>query len=716
MRIFLLASAAALLLPAVAFAQSDAPTATGPAPRTDDDSAFGLGQIVVTGTRPKGVSIGGDTLGQEAIYSFNRTSLDEAASLIPGVTAGNSGGSRNERLIFIRGFNRFQVPVTVDGIRVYLPADNRLDYGRFLTPDIAEIQIAKGYVSVLNGPDGMGGAVNLVTRKPTRALEIEARGTLNLGHDAEYAGYNAFGLVGTKLDKWYAQASYARNFQDHWDLADGFKPTSVEDGGHRGLSRTEDSRLNAKIGFTPNDTDEYSLSYTRQEGAKLAPLHITDPIAGQRYWTWPAWNLDSLYFLSTTALGEVATLKTRIYRNTFYNLLRSFSTAAENTQVTPKAFNSPYHDEAIGGSAELAVNISAADRFTLAAQYRRDEHNESQQSFSPATLPNGTTEPNQRDLEETYSLAAESRVILAPGLTFTAGVGFDWRNLIKAEEYGAPLGTNPNTTPSTLYSYPIKNSEAWSAQGQIVWQADDATSLHASISSRARFPTIFERFSQRFGTSIPNPDLRPERATNYEIGGARTLGPVRAEGALFYSHIDDAIVSYPTLAYSCTGSVTPPATGACPQVSLVQSRNLGSGNYYGGEISIFAQLSPAISIGGNYTYMHRKLRDPSNAAFRPTDVPTHKAFLYADVAPFSRLHIVPTLEIASNRWTVTDIAPIVYYRTGSYVNGGLRADLTLLDNVTVGVGVKNLFDDNYVLVDGFPESGRSFFASIRARY
>ncbi len=716
MRIVLIAGAAAMLFPAIASAQSAAPPATGPATQADDDGAFGLGQIVVTGVRPKGVSIGGDTLGQEAVYTFNRTSLDEAASLIPGVTAGNSGGSRNERLIFVRGFNRFQVPLTVDGIRVYLPADNRLDYGRFLTPDIAEIQVAKGYVSVLNGPDGMGGAVNLVTRTPTKALEIEARGTLNLGHDAEYAGYNVFGLVGTKHDRWYAQGSYARTFQDHWDLTDGFTPTSVENGGRRDLSRTADWRLNVKIGFTPNGTDEYSLSYTRQEGAKLAPLHITDPIAGQRYWTWPAWNLDSLYFLSTTALGDVATLKTRLYRNTFYNLLRSFSTAAENSQVTPKAFNSPYHDEAIGGSAELAVTVSAADRLTLAAQYRRDEHNEAQQSFSAATLPNGTTEPNQRDLEETYSLAAENRLTLAPGLTLTAGVGFDWRNLIEAQEYGAPLGTNPNTTPSTLYSYPIKNSEAWSAQGRIAWQADDATGLHASVSSRARFPTIFERFSQRFGTSIPNPDLRPERATNYEIGGIRTFGAVHVEGALFYSHVDDAIVSFPTLAYSCTGSVTPPTTGACPQVSLVQSRNLGSGNYYGGELSISAQVSPLISIGGNYTYTHRDLRDPSNAAFRPTDVPTHKAFLYADIAPVSRLHIVPTLEIASDRWTVTDIAPIVYYRTGSYVNGGLRADVTVLDNVTIGMGAKNLFDDTYILVDGFPEPGRSFFASIRAKY
>lgn len=708
----ILAGTAAFLIIPSAWAQ------TAPADTSRNDQAFGLGEIVVTGHKDSDATIGDSTLSSQAIYTFNRATLDDAANLIPGVSSGNSGGSRNERLIFVRGFNRFQVPLTIDGIRVYLPADNRLDYGRFLTPDIAEIQVAKGYVSVLNGPDGMGGAVNLVTRKPTKALDVEARGTLSLGHDAEYTGYNVFGLVGTRHDNWYAQASYTRNFQDHWDLAGGYKPTAVEDGGRRGLSRTMDWRGNVKLGFTPNATDEYSISYTRQEGSKAAPLHITDPIAGQRYWTWPAWNIDSVYFLSTTALGDKATLKTRVYRNSFYNLLRSFSTAAENTQVTPKAFNSPYHDEAIGGSAELAVQFTEADLFSLAAQYRRDKHIEAQQSFSPATLPNGTTEPDQQSLEETYSLGAENRLTLAPGLILTLGAGYDWRNLIKAEEYGAPLGSNPATTPSRIFSYPLRNTGAWSLQGQLAWQADADTRLHASVSSRARFPTIFERFSQRFGTSIPNPELNPERATNYEIGASRRFGIVRASGAAFYSHIDDAIVSYPTLAYSCTGTTTPPPAPVpgCTQVSLVQSRNLGSGDYYGAELSIDARVGPNLSVGGNYTWTHRILRDPSNSAFRPTDVPTHKAFLYADWSPVSAVHIVPSVDIASDRWTVTDIAPIVYYRTGSYANAGLRVDVTVREGVDIGVGARNLFDQNYTLVDGFPEPGRSFYASVRARY
>src|SRR5690606_36529457 len=202
------------------------------------DTGFDLGRILVIGQRTAGVEITPSTLSSGAMLTFNRNSLDEAADLMPGVSASNSGGSRNERLIFVRGFDRFQVPLGIDGVRVYLPADNRLDYGRFLTPDVAEVQVSKGYASVLDGPGAMGGAINLVTRKPTGEFEIEARTVLELDRDLDYAGYTAFAMLGTRQDQWYAQGSFARTFRDHWDLAGGFVPTATEDGGERDFSRT----------------------------------------------------------------------------------------------------------------------------------------------------------------------------------------------------------------------------------------------------------------------------------------------------------------------------------------------------------------------------------------------------------------------------------------------------------------------------------------------
>ena len=706
----LLSAAGLLALATPAVAQEHPDTGELPA-REESDTAFGLGQIIVTGRRPEGIEIGSETLGQEAIYTFNRNSLDDAANLIPGVTASNTGGSRNERLIFVRGFDRFQVPLLIDGIRVYLPADNRLDYGRFLTPDIAEIQVAKGYASVLDGPGALGGAINLVTRKPSKALEVEARGTLGLDRDVDYGGYNVFGLLGTRQDKFYVQGSYARNVQDHWDLAGGFTPTVNENGGARDFSATRDWRVNTKAGFTPNATDEYAISYTRQEGRKNAPLHVTDDIIPPlvpgsptpRFWTWPYWNIESVYFLSTTALGDRATLKTRAYRNEFNNLLRSFDDRTQTTQTLGRAFNSYYEDRAYGGSAQLDVQLTPDDRFSLAAYYRRDKHVEFQQGF-----PSGFTEPRQENLEDTWSIAAENLLAVTPALSLTLGASYDWRDLKKAEEYGTP----PTGGAARLFSYPIANAAAFNWQGRVEWRPQDGTSLHASVSRRSRFPTIFERFSTQFGTAASNPGLDAERSTNYELGGSRVIGPVTIEAAAFYSDISKAIVS-----------IRPAAAPA----GTSQRQNLGNAEYYGAEFSVTGRIGSTLQLGANYSYIHRDFDIQQRAgvilplAFALTDVPGHKGFVYADWSPTPRLHVVPSVEAASNRTTLASTTPTppgvpFYYRTGSYVQGNIRVDYEVVDGIQLGVGARNLFDDNYQLVDGFPEAGRSFFASLRARY
>ena len=144
---------------------------------------------------------------------------------MPGVVSTfDANGRRNESDIFVRGFGRWQVPLMVDGVRIYLPADNRLDFARFLTADIAEIQIQKGYASVLDGPGAMGGAINLVTRTPTKPFEAE--GSIWTGGRSDAEGWNGYAMVGTRQPRFYVQGSANYSDADYWSLSGNYEPTA----------------------------------------------------------------------------------------------------------------------------------------------------------------------------------------------------------------------------------------------------------------------------------------------------------------------------------------------------------------------------------------------------------------------------------------------------------------------------------------------------------
>jgi iron complex outermembrane receptor protein len=174
---------------------------------------------------------------------------------------------------------------------------------------------------------------------------------------------------------------------------------------------------------------------------------------------------------------------------------------------------------------------------------------------------------------------------------------------------------------------------------------------------------------------------------------------------LFYSHLDDALVSV-------------------LNAGLNQRQNLGSADYYGGELSLTAQLTAAFQAGVNYSYIHRAfdVGTPVSGSIRPfqlTDVPDHKGFVWLSWKA-GGLSVVPNLEFASSRVTVTPATANgnnpFYYKTGGYITAALRVDYDINRNLTVGVGGRNLFDRNYTLTNGFPEPGRSVFVSVRARY
>jgi iron complex outermembrane receptor protein len=184
-----------------------------------------LEEVTVTATaiNGDGSSLGGTSIPRQDMLKFNRDTLDTAIELAPGASV-STVGARNETDVWIRGFDRWRVPLYQDGIPVYLPVDDRIDFSRFSTVDISQVQVSKGFASVIDGPGAMGGSINLVSRIAKKPLDLDMRAGEQFDSTGSPEATITDFFLGTRQSEWFAQASGSYDRQTHFRLSDDFTP------------------------------------------------------------------------------------------------------------------------------------------------------------------------------------------------------------------------------------------------------------------------------------------------------------------------------------------------------------------------------------------------------------------------------------------------------------------------------------------------------------
>jgi outer membrane receptor for ferrienterochelin and colicins len=79
--------------------------------------------------------------------------------------------------IRLQGLDPEYVLILVDGQRVSGRSGSITDISRFSLREVERVEIVKGPAAALYGADAMGGVVNLITRRPQKALEGSVRGS-----------------------------------------------------------------------------------------------------------------------------------------------------------------------------------------------------------------------------------------------------------------------------------------------------------------------------------------------------------------------------------------------------------------------------------------------------------------------------------------------------------------------------------------------------------
>jgi iron complex outermembrane receptor protein len=620
-------------------------------------------------------------VGLDSFNQINRKQLQQlevnttaqALNFISGVNSSISG-DRNEQTVFVNGFDLRQVPLLLDGIPIYVPFDGYVDLGRFTTFDLAAISVQKGLSSVTAGPNALGGAINLISNKPSHKLEVSGlQGVFN-------NGFRSYFNIGQAYSKFYWMGSYSRYERSSYPLSKDYQGNMFEDGGKRNNSFNRDQRVNLKFGFTPNKRQEHAINYMWQRGVKGNPSYsgsdsLNPRFDKPRYWYWPFWNKTSIYYLGRSYFENLGVLNVRLFYDQFNNKLQSFDDYTLSSQTKRYAFNSTYLDHTAGAIASLKHTIKN-NRITLSGQYKYDEHNEKDED-----------DPWRSMSDLTAFIGGEDRIKLGDRSNVLLSASYSWRQSNVAQDVLNPDGSFSSFQPnkSDAINYGINFHQALS----------DQLNLSAVFAKTSRFATIKDRYSYRLGTALPNPSLEAETSTNLELAIGGSIKDWQFNVSIFNSWINNSLQQVERVLFDSSSSRW-----------LSQQQNVGRAQFYGINLDLEKRFKNGLIFKSNYSFIERESLSQENFNF--TFVPKHSANIvlrYDNLK--SRLNLQAILRLQGESYSTS-------YGT---VNNGffiadLQAEYEVSDVFSLQASAQNILDVNYSLAEGFPEPGRTLHFTL----
>ncbi|MGV2934581.1 TonB-dependent receptor plug domain-containing protein [Providencia sp. AGC89] len=616
---------------------------------------------------------------QEQMTQLNKTNVAQALSTMPGVSIQKSG-NRNETQVNVRGFDSRQVPIFFDGVPTYVPYDGTLDLGRFMTSELASVELSTGYTSLLQGPNLMGGAINLTTATPKKPFEANINFNQGFARGADNA-HNISARLGGRNDLGFIQVSGSQYKQRFMGIPDAENNNPLAgSNGRRPNSATDDKRMMVKVGWTPREADEYVITYLKQDGDKNSAPSVTSK--KQQIWQWPAYDKESIYFNSTTQITNDIALQSRLYHDTFKNTLHQYKSVKDYKKGT---YNySRYDDYSNGADMRVDFTVRELDMLSFAAHWKEDIH----RARSKRDVP------FDRYKDNTYSIATEYQWVATDKLDIVGGIGYDWRKSADSKRYDYKSGD--------FNTYDGNNQHAFNWEVMARYHLTNEDTIQFSVSERSRFPTQKERYTKNKMKSddsfVINPHLDAERALTYDLTYKGYVTPQWTyTTSVYYNHVSDAIMAH---------HIGKNADGG----DLLQNRNSGKVDYFGIDVGTTGQITDWLEAGLSYGYIHA---DPKHYSVKHVaELPTHKAFAWVKLTPYEPFSITLTEEARS--WTFN------YVDNDSKVRGfaktDLRFDYELGKGISVNTSVNNLFDKSYEYTNGYIEEGRNYWLGIEYKY
>lgn len=464
----------------------------------DGDFSVPPENVVVTATR---IATPADQVGSSLtvidasdIAARQDQSLPDVLRDVPGLNLVQTGGEGGQTSVFLRGTDSNHVKVLVDGIDVSDPAspNGAYDFGKFLSADIARVEVLRGPQSGLYGSDAIGGVINIITKS--------GEGPLKLSAETEGGSFDTFNQSATasgSADTLHYRVSLAH-------LHAGATPVTPPDLLLPGERRKDDyfdsATASTKLGY--DLTGNFDLGFSGRYSNSLARV-TGDAFDPTTFASYPSPDQTRIDTLSYDARG----------------------TAHWVLGPVDQTIGLGYSNNVISDQDPNNGSIpSSGDRIKLDWQ--------GQMTVAPG---------------EIVLLGAETgrdaiHVPISAGITTNAGYGelqSSLKDLIQGVDFhnGISLRYDDNSRYGAKTTWHI---------APVLSFAETDTRLHASYGTGFKAPSLeqlYESFPAYF--FFANPDLKPETSTGYDVGLDQTLFGVTGGLTWFHNAIRNLIETDP---------------------------------------------------------------------------------------------------------------------------------------------------------------------------
>jgi iron complex outermembrane receptor protein len=632
----------------------------------------------------------GEHITQERMEREGAENLWEAVRYTPGVIL-SGGGRRGDSNFTVRGFGADSVPIYVDGILMANPYRGEGDAARFLTGDLESITIHKGYSSTLLGANTLGGAVVMRTAKPKKPVEVSLKSSLELDSEGSYAANTQVLNFGGKHDLFYLRTVYQYRDTDHFRLPDSFEPTAnnPQEKGDRIWSDSIDRKYTLMAGLTPVDELDISFTYISQNADKGLSPPDTET-RDYQIWEWTRWERES-YSFNASYENNVLDFDLLAYYDKYDNSMLEYYNMASYLYGIHYP-SSDYDEYSAGGRILGNWRINSRHRLQGSFTFKREDHK---------GLRGDDLEIHVN--EDTLSAGTEYAAALFKPLTLVGGIGYD---TLIPNEYWGKTNTFAKLINSGYYLVKTKTMRLYTWQLGIFYEPFEDHELHLTYARKNHFPNMSQRYSTRFGTVLPNPNLGPEIANHIELGYKGVVNRVSLSAAIYYSVITGKIVNI---------ELPNPDNS---NVAVDYARNLDETAFYGAEISAEFYYNDFIGGGlagsiNRYSINRTHAKDDRLAGVKYiTYYPEYTGNAYLLIEPAESFTIIPRVEYLSSRYADTAGGNIL----PEYFLAHIKAELKIGEHFTVSAGAENIFDRLYEIREYSPMAGRSYNLTLNAKY